>query len=161
MNTVTLTSIEEIKDNESSHSGRYLTAFQKKLLLKSLQNPNLAERYRQRLQIMLLADEGKSQTEICQMLGCCHGTARHWMLMARTGQAQHWQEQPIGRPKAINDQYLERLKELVTQSPKACGYAFSRWTAKWLSHHLAKELGIEISDRHINRLLKQIGVRKW
>ena len=38
------------------------------------------------------------------------------------------------------------------------GFSFQRWTANWLSKHLAKELGIEISDRHIKRLLKQLGL---
>ena len=38
------------------------------------------------------------------------------------------------------------------------GYSFQRWTAKWLSKHLAQELGIEISPRHVNRLLKQMGL---
>ena len=47
---------------------------------------------------------------------------------------------------------------MVSQSPRECGYAFSRWTANWLSRHLQKELGIAISDRHINRLLKQMGL---
>lgn len=38
------------------------------------------------------------------------------------------------------------------------GYAFSSWTSQWLSKHLATEFGIEISDRHINRLLKEMGL---
>ncbi|ACK68875.1 conserved hypothetical protein [Gloeothece citriformis PCC 7424] len=158
MNTAKQKSPDKNKDLENFKTGKFLTPFQRKLLQKSCQNRELSEPYRQRLQIMLLADEGKSQAEICQQVGCCHGTARHWILMARTGQAHHWQDQPIGRPKAVNDQYLERLKELVNQSPKDCGYSFSRWTAGWLSKHLAKEFEIEVSDRHINRLLKQMGL---
>jgi len=58
----------------------------------------------------------------------------------------------------VNDQYLERLKELVNSSPRDHGYAFRRWTANWLAKHLAKEFGIEVSDRHIKRLLKQMGL---
>lgn len=138
-------------------TGKYLTPFQKKLLQKSLEL-DLSQKYRQRIQIMLLADEGKSQAEIGQVLGCCPATARHWMLMARTGQALNWQDNPIGRPKAVNEQYLERLQELVKQSPRECGYCFRRWTAHWLSQHLAKELGVEITPRHVNRLLKQMGL---
>lgn len=158
MSTVKRTSTEKNNNTDEVKAGRYLTPFQRKLLQKSCQTPNLSEPYRQRLQIMLLADEGKSQAEICQLVACCHGTARHWILMARTGQAHNWQEQPIGRPKAVNNQYLERLKELINKTPKDYGYSFSRWTAGWLSKHLAKEFGIEVSDRHINRLLKQMGL---
>lgn len=137
---------------------KYLTPFQRKMLEKKLQASDLGEQYRQRLEIMLLADAGKTQTEICQEVGCCHGTARHWILMARTGQAHNWEEQPIGRPKSVNDAYLQRLRELVIQSPRDCGYPFRRWTAGWLSKHLAQEFEIEVSDRHINRLLKKMGL---
>ncbi len=139
------------------YSGKFLTPFQQKLLLKSLQE-DLPEMYRQRIQIMLLADEGKSQTQICRTLGCCPATARHWMHIARSGMAHQWLESPIGRPKAANEEYLERLKELVSNSPRDYGYGFQRWTANWLSKHLAKEMGIKVSDCHIKRLLKQMGL---
>ncbi|MBD2002725.1 MULTISPECIES: helix-turn-helix domain-containing protein [Cyanophyceae] len=143
--------------SDQTLQGHCLTPFQRKLLQKSLQD-DLPEQYRQRLQIMLLADEGKTQTQICQALGCSQGTARHWIFMAQAGLAHNWNDNPIGRPKTVNDEHLERLKELVSQSPKEFGYSFRRWTAKWLSKHLAKEFGIEVSDRHINRLLKDIGL---
>jgi transposase len=141
----------------SGSNGKYLTAFQRKLLLQNL-HKSLLESYRQRIEIMLLADEGKTQRSICQTLGCCAATARHWTHIARTGMAHQWQDCPIGRPKAVNDQYLERLKELINSSPREHGYAFRRWTANWLGKHLAKEFGIEVSDRHIKRLLKQMGL---
>jgi transposase len=140
-----------------SHTGKFLSPFQRRLLQKSLQE-DLPGSYRQRIEIMLLADQGKSQTTICQNLGCCPATARHWMHIARTGMAHQWEDCPIGRPKAVNNKYLERLKELVSHSPRDYGYSFRRWTANWLQKHLAKELGIEISDRHIKRLLKQMGL---
>jgi putative transposase len=66
--------------------------------------------------------------------------------------------QPRGRPKTISDLYLKRLKELVSRSPRAYGYSFQKWTAHCLRQHLANELGLEISDRHVNRLLRQMGL---
>jgi transposase len=143
--------------NPDTFGGKCLTPFQRKLLQKSLQE-DLPASYRQRIQIMLLADSGKSQTEICQTLGCCAATARYWMHIAHAGMAHLWQDCPIGRPKAVNDQYLERWQELLSSSPRDYGYPFRRWTVNWLSKHLAKELGIEVSDRHLKRLLKQMGL---
>jgi transposase len=72
--------------------------------------------------------------------------------------AHQWQECSIGRPKKVDPEYLARLKELVSDSPRDYGYAFTRWTANHLSRHLAKEFGFEITDQHINRLLKQMGL---
>jgi putative transposase len=46
----------------------------------------------------------------------------------------------------------------VSHTPREYGYPFERWTAHWLGKHLAKELGIEVSDRHISRLLKDMGL---
>jgi transposase len=137
--------------------GRYLTLFQRKLLLKHLQ-AELRPEYRQRIEIMLLADMGQIQTQIAHALGCSRGSVRLWASMARNGQAHNWQDIPIGRPKVVNEAYIDRLKELVTHSPRDYGYAFQRWTALWLKKQLIKELGIEISDRHINRLLREMGL---
>lgn len=137
--------------------GLYLTEFQRKLLLKQLQS-NLRPEYRRRIEIILLADAGKAQTEISTALKCSAETARYWMYVAQAGQAHLWNERPMGRPKEVTQEYLHRLAELVQSNPKEHGYPFRRWTAQWLSKHLAKEFGLEISDRHINRLLKEMGL---
>jgi transposase len=144
---------------ESYYTARsqFLTAVQRKLLLENLQ-ANLRPEYRRRIGIMLLADMGHSQAQICEALGCATETARYWIAMAQAGRAHNWNDHLIGRPKTVNEQYLERLKELVSHSPREYGYSFRCWTAKWLSKHLAKEFGIELSDRHINRLLSQMGL---
>ncbi len=64
----------------------------------------------------------------------------------------------VGRPRTVSDAYLERLKELVSHDPRQFGYPFRRWTARWLNQHLSQETGVSVSDRHINRLLKQMGL---
>ena len=119
---------------------------------------NLDETKLRRLEIAVRAHMGQSQAEICNALSCSRDTARYWMRIAQTNQASSWQEQSVGRPKIVNDEYLQRLKELVTHHPKDYGYSFQHWTARWLSRHLAQELDIKISDRHVNRLLKQMGL---
>ncbi len=134
---------------------QHLTKFQRQLLEKHLQTEGVAE-YRQRIEIMLLTDDGQTQTQICRSLGCSPLTARHWIFMAKSGYAHHWQEQPIGRPKTVNDDYLKRLQELVSKSPKDFGYSFPRWTGQWLGKHLFQEFNIEVSSRHVNRLIKEI-----
>lgn len=135
----------------------FLTPFQRKLLLKQIEL-ELRPEYRRRIQIMLAADSGHSQTQICMMLGCSQKTAQFWIGMARTGNAHLWNDSPIGRPQTINEQYLDRLRELVSHSPRNYGYPFKRWTAQALSQHLANEFQIQVSTRHINRLLKTMGL---
>jgi transposase len=107
---------------------------------------------------MLLADEGKTQKEICQTLNCSSTTVRHWTLIAKNGEAHLWYEHSVGRPNNINQAYLTRLKELVSNNPQHYGYFFKKWTGNTLSKHLAKEFGIEIHERHIHRLLRKMGL---
>ena len=144
--------------------GKYLTTFQRKLLHTNLQ-PELTAKQRQRIQIMLLADEGKTQAQICQELGCCQATARHWITMARNNLAHHWKSNPIGRPTVVDEEYIQRLKQLVTKNPQEVNiphkdyqYPFKRWTAQKLSQHLYAELGVKVTPQHLNRLLKQMGL---
>ena len=140
-----------------SQERKFLTPSQRKVLLKNLE-ADLQPEYRRRLEIILLADQGISQTQICQLLGCSQEMARSWISLAQAGLLHKWQERPIGRPKIVNEQYIERLKELVSHSPREYGYAFNCWTSHWLGKHLATEFGIEITERHINRLLKKMGL---
>lgn len=140
-----------------SINGKYLTDFQRNFLKESLKK-EYRQVYRQRIEIMLLADEGLAQTTICKALQCAPDTARYWMTMARIGLAHLWRERLIGRPKKINEAYLARLTELIAHGPKNYGYSFNRWTGQSLSKHLAQEFDIEISPRHLNRLLKSLNL---
>ena len=76
--------------------------------------------------------------------------------MAKSGQAHNWKDQAIGRPKTVTSEYLERLKQLMSESPKDLGYPFSRWTGQWLSKHLSLEFNIEVTARHVNRLIEEM-----
>lgn len=134
-----------------------LTPFQRKQLEKSLET-ELRSQYQQRIQIMLMADSGYSQTQICKALGCAQVTARYWISVAQSGNAHRWNDRSMGRPRTISEPFLHRLKVLVTQDPRSYGYGFRQWTARWLAKHLAKELGIKVSDRYINTLLKDMGL---
>ena len=140
--------------NEQDHQ---LLALLNKLIPEKLPGDITPEAHR-RLEIILRTQLGQSQSKICREVGCTKETARYWMSIAQTSAISSWAENRVGRPRIVNDLYLESLRELVSHSPQKYGYSFKRWTAAWLSKHLAKELGISISDRHVNRLLKQMGL---
>jgi transposase len=141
----------------SNSSSNLLTDFQRQMLLKSLQE-NCSQSQRKRIEIMLLADEGKPQAEICQILGCCPATARHWIHIARQGMAHQWQDCAIGRPKLVSNEYLHRLKELFYSNPRDYGYVSQHWTLNWLQKRLCEEFGFEVKERTFKRLLKQMGL---
>ena len=102
---------KQLSENKDAPNSLYLSEFQRRILQKNLEETQI-EPYRQRILIMLLADEGKSQKEIAQSLNCSAATVRHWTTMARMGLAHQWQEVPVGRPKRINHEYFNTLANL-------------------------------------------------
>lgn len=144
-------------ENSSLKNSFFLTPIQRKFLQEKLQK-NLRAEYRRRIEIILLADMGQSQSQICAALNCSQETARYWIAKAQTGEIYSWRIIPIGRPYKINAEYLDCLKKLANQSPREYGYVCERWRARWLNEQLTKQFNIHISDRHINRLLKKMGL---
>ena len=152
------------RDDQNQVGGMYLTHFQRKLLKKVLDQQDLPDKKLQRIQIMLLADEGKTQAEICEKLGCCQATARHWISMARNGLVERWNSN-CGRPAKITPEFKEYLKQLVTKKPKETyvpnqkfTYSIECWNARILSEHLHGVFGIKVTPQYINKLLKQMGL---
>ena len=56
---------KQLSEDKDAPNSLYLSEFQRKILQKNLEETQI-ESYRQRILIMLLADEGKSQKEIAQ-----------------------------------------------------------------------------------------------
>jgi transposase len=140
----------------SSSTGKYLSPSQRQQLLEILTEPNIPDIDRKRIQIILFADEGKSPGEIRKLLDCTAATASKWILIAESGKIDHWQKYRRGRPPKVDQPYLDRLKELITKSPRDFGYSFKRWSGVWLAQHLEKEFGVALTPTHINRLRKQL-----
>jgi putative transposase len=139
--------------------GPLLTEFQRLLLNQALDKES-NPLFRQRIKIMLMADDGYSQAQICSTLGCAQVTARHWMMMAQNGKAHLWQETSLGRPKEVDQAFRDRLRILANSNPRDYGYSAKQWTGRMLGQQMATELGIRVSERYINALLKQMGLSK-
>ncbi|MEG3440326.1 helix-turn-helix domain-containing protein [Pannus brasiliensis CCIBt3594] len=137
-------------------TGKYLSPAQRRDLSEISRETSLPEIDRKRIQIILFADEGKSQAEICKLLDCTPATASKWILIAESGEIDRWQKYRRGRPPKVDDRYLARLRELISKSPRDFGYSFNRWSGVWLARHLEKEFGVALTPTHINRLRKQL-----
>jgi transposase len=137
--------------------GTYLTPLQRQMLRENVMK-DLPNSHRQRLEIMLLTDNGKTQAEICRILGCSTATASRWIQLTKSGLAHKYLDCPVGRPKIVTDEYIESLQGLLKQSPKKYGYSFKAWTISSLCKHLATEVGIEISESHLKRVMRDLGL---
>ncbi len=137
--------------------GTYLTSFQRHLLHENMKK-ELPNSYKQRVEIILLTDDGKTQAEICRILGCSTATASRWIQLTKAGLAHKYLDCPVGRPKIVTDEYIEFLQSLLQSSPRDYGYPFKTWTISWLGKHLAKEMGIEVSESHLKRVMRDLGL---
>jgi putative transposase len=135
--------------------GQILTDSQRTRLLEILDG-DVPDKYRKRISIMLLADDGRTPKEISEELKCSIAMAKTWILVASAGQINNWRDASIGRPRIVNETHIKRLRELLNLSPRDVGYAFTRWTGESLSRQMFREFSIKICPRHINRLVKQL-----
>jgi transposase len=146
-----------MKNTEANIGGIYLTVFQRQMLQDNLEQ-ELPNSYRQRLEIILLTDSGKTQAEICRLLGCSTTTASRWIHLTKVGLAHNYLDCPVGRPKIITDKYIEFLQELLQHSPRDYGYPFRTWTVSWLNKHISAEMGITVSESHLKRVMRELGL---
>ncbi len=82
-------------------AGLFLSHFQRKILIKYLQQ-TIKPGCRRRIEIILLADIGKSQAEICEIVGCSRRITRYWMNIIEQGVAHRWDKLPITRATAFS-----------------------------------------------------------
>jgi transposase len=142
---------------DKNSEGIYLRPFQRQMLQENI-DKELPNSYRQRLEIILLTDNGKTQAEICRIIGCCASTASRWIQLTKAGLAHNYLDCPVGRPKLVTDEYVELLRDLLQHSPRDYGYPFRSWTVSWLGKHITKEMGIEVSESHLRRVMRDLGL---
>ncbi|KAM3095834.1 IS630 family transposase [Phormidesmis sp. 146-12] len=120
--------------------------------LKESQLPHI----RERILILLLQNDGKSQHQIARFLGCSPRTVAHWCKHGDPDKLEslHNKREQEHYRKATPE-YVQRLLETVDIEPTELGYEFGRWTAERLATYLAQETGITLSGSQVRRILKR------
>lgn len=133
----------------------YLTEEQKKNLqqhLKSHEHPDV----RERILIILLYNDGKTQQEIADFIGCSLRKVAYWCVHGDPDNLESFKDKRMeGNYQKATDQYIKILLKVIDQDPKDFGYEFGNWTAQRLAEHLEKETGIKLSSSQIRRILKK------
>jgi transposase len=110
---------------------------------------------RQRSQIVLLAYELANQTEVARAVRCSRATVnRTLQRWRRLGQTALPRRSPATSPNArVTLAFRHELAQAMERGPRACGVPRPTWTAPLLAAHLAKQTGIEVSERTVRREL--------
>lgn len=132
----------------------YLTAEEKQELQKQLkfhEHPDI----RERILILLLRNDGKTQQEIADFLGCSLRKVAYWCTHGDPSNLDSLiDERMKGNYHKVTEQYIDLLLETIEKDPQELGYEFGRWTAERIAVYLEQETGIRLSGSQVRRTLK-------
>ncbi len=133
----------------------FLTSSQVTQLQQALKESELPH-VRERILIILLQNDGRTQQEISRFLGCSLRTVAYWCMNGEPDNLEtlHNKREYEHYRKATHE-YIELLLKTVEQEPSALGYEFGRWTAERLATYLTESTGIELSSSQVRRILKR------
>jgi len=133
----------------------FLSLEEKKKLQESFKEDERGE-VRERILMFLLLNDGKTQREIAEFIGCCLKTVAYWCVHGDPNNLESLEDgRKNGNHRKVTDEYINLLLTIVEQDPKDLGYEFGRWTAKRLAEHLEKETGIKLSGSQVRRILRR------
>ena len=133
----------------------FLDLEEKKNLQKALKEEERAE-VRERILMFLLLNDGKTQREIAEFIGCSLKTVAHWCVHGDPNNLESLEDgRKNGNHKKATEEYINLLLKIVDEDPKEFGYEFGRWTAARLAEHLEKETGIKLSGSQVRRILRR------
>lgn len=111
---------------------------------------------RERILILLLLNDGKTQGRIAEFLGCSVNKVSYWCVQGDPDNLESLKDERMkGNHKKATDQYIEILLETIDKEPEELGYEFGRWTAQRLATYLENSTGIKLSGSQVRRILEQ------
>lgn len=65
-----------------------------------------------------------------------------------------------GRPRRLQVEHLELLRQTVLTPPRKLGYAFTAWTLSRLREFLKRRTGVTVQPHYLGRLLHRMGIAR-
>jgi len=141
--------------NRQNASQNHLTSEQINKLQLALKAEESGE-IRERILILLLLNDGKTQAKIAEFLGCSINKVSYWCVHGDPDDLESLKDERMkGNHRKATDKYIEILLETIDKSPQELGYEFGRWTAQRLATYLENITGIKLSGSQVRRILEQ------
>jgi len=120
----------------------------------------------QRVRIILLASEGKSNKQISQDLSISIDMARQWrnrwasfapIPLREMSVSERLEDAPRpGKPSMITAEQMCKIVALACEAPEKSGRPISQWTGREIADELMHQKIVErISPRHAQRILQK------
>jgi transposase len=110
---------------------------------------------RQSCHIVLSAYECPSQQAVARVVRCSRATVNRTLQRYRSGGRLALPRRPASKPARarITPAWRALLAQAMVSGPRACGVPRPTWTAPLLADSLAKQTGIQVSERTVRREL--------
>lgn len=133
----------------------YLKPEQKEKLQVALKTENNAD-IRERILMLLLLNDGKTQQEIAEFIGCSQNKVCYWCVHGDPDNLESLRDRRMsGNHQKATDKYIDILLETIEKSPEEFGYEFGRWTTQRLAKYLEEKTGIQLSGSQVRRILER------
>lgn len=122
----------------------------------------LERKYRDRLQIVLLAHKGRPRKDIAAALCVSSRCVTRWLnAYCERGPAGLRPKKARGHPSPIPASMADEVKRWVIEGPAEQGLDRANWTHEELAGHLKKTHGITTSRSAMHRFCSKIGIRPY
>ncbi|MDX1371938.1 MAG: helix-turn-helix domain-containing protein [Nitrososphaeraceae archaeon] len=136
-----------------------LTTAQKNSL-KSLMKNTADKRHYRRLLAVLQKSSGRTFEDIAKELGVNIRTVQRWIpAYLEMGTKGLEIRKPGGTKSRITDENKEIMLSVLFNDPNIFGYIRNTWSLRSLAKCLTEELDIPVSFKHLQRILKDMGIR--
>lgn len=133
----------------------HLTSEQKKKLQKALKKEENGD-IRERVLILLLLNDGKTQQEIADFLGCSKTKVCYWCVHGDPDKLESLKDRRMeGNHRKATEPYINLLLETVDKDPQELGYEFGRWSTQRLATYLEEKTGIQLTSKQVGRILER------
>lgn len=108
-----------------------------------------------REQAWVLKQQGWKQKEIAEALGVSEGAVSQWMVRGRLGELA---ARPVpGKTPGLNQEDRAKLRDTLDAGAEASGFEGEVWTQGRVRQVILEQFGISYSERHVGRILRQMG----
>ena len=110
-----------------------------------------------RLLALALVLEGASRTAAARAAGMDRQTLRDWVHRYNGEGVAGLRDRPrSGRPAQLSEAQMAELARLVEAGPDPAVHGVVRWRCVDLQGEIRTRFGVEISERHVGRLLQRL-----
>jgi transposase len=105
-----------------------------------------------------MLESGKGIREVARMVKASPSTVFGWkQVMEEKGREGLKPKPPKPLKKRINEEQIEKLKEVLLKGAQAAGYATELWTLKRISEVIEKEFQVKYHPGHVWKVMKAMG----